>query len=349
MHKLIKLIQDINSLNANIMSKVIDHNSIKLLKIINCKIAFIKQLSEIKDCIEDLKRSGYKLKILQNLYKIAYESEDNEGLKVEDIPFTKVVSKKQSMNLRKIAIMNSALNFPMSNSNTPYVGLDAQLSFSTQNNIKLYSFDESIRCHSASLNRKKPFDKTEYEERLEFVFSKSFKQPRKIRSSCDKFCCNDVTEKYERLNKSCRMDYFLGPYNTKTKKRARCNSAMGRINTKIDSEDSSVKTTQVSINDFETIKGLSSGAYGKVCLVKKLSSGDYFAMKVIDKEITAEKSQEDYIRSEVTIMRSVDSDFIVKLYYSFQNDRYLFFVMEYMNGGDLGNILQNLGCLEEKV
>ena len=125
MHKLIKLIQDINSLNANIMSKVIDHNSIKLLKIINCKIAFIKQLSEIKDCIEDLKRSGYKLKILQNLYKIAYESEDNEEVKVEDIPFTKTTSKKKSMNLRKMAIKNNALNFLRSSSTKPYVSLDS--------------------------------------------------------------------------------------------------------------------------------------------------------------------------------------------------------------------------------
>ncbi len=106
---------------------------------------------------------------------------------------------------------------------------------------------------------------------------------------------------------------------------------------------------RVSIEDFEVMKGLSSGAYGKVCLAKKRSSGDYFALKIIDREKTIEKAQEDYIRSEVSIMRSVNSDYIVKLYYSFQNDNYLFFVMEYMNGGDLGNLLQNCGSIEEKV
>jgi serine/threonine-protein kinase RIM15 len=105
----------------------------------------------------------------------------------------------------------------------------------------------------------------------------------------------------------------------------------------------------VSIEDFEVMKGLSSGAYGKVCLVKKSSSGDHFAMKIIDREKTIEKAQEDFIRSEVTIMSNLNNDYVVKLYYTFQSDHYLFFVMEYMNGGDFGNLLQNIGQIEEKV
>lgn len=104
----------------------------------------------------------------------------------------------------------------------------------------------------------------------------------------------------------------------------------------------------MSVKDFEVIKGISSGAYGKVCLVKKSSSGDYFAMKIIDREKTIEKAQEDLVRSEVSIMRTLDNDFIVKLYYTFQNDYYLFFVMEYLNGGDLGSLLHTFGQVEEK-
>lgn len=84
-------------------------------------------------------------------------------------------------------------------------------------------------------------------------------------------------------------------------------------------------------------------------MAKKKSTGDYFAIKIIDREKTIEKSQEDLIRSEIEIMRSMNSDYTVKLYYSFQNEDYLFFVMDYMNGGDLGNVLQNMGQVEEKV
>ena len=106
---------------------------------------------------------------------------------------------------------------------------------------------------------------------------------------------------------------------------------------------------RISIQDFELIQGLSSGAYGQVCLVKKISSGDHFAMKMIDREKTIEKSQESFIESEINIMRNLNSDFIVKLYYSFQDEEYIYFVMEYLNGGDLGNLLSNCGQIEEKV
>ncbi len=105
----------------------------------------------------------------------------------------------------------------------------------------------------------------------------------------------------------------------------------------------------MSIEDFEIIRGLSSGAYGRVCLVKKNSSGDYFALKMIDREKTIAKAQEDYIMSEINILRNLDSDYIVKLYYSFQSEDYLYFVMDFMNGGDFGNLLQNCGTIEEKV
>jgi serine/threonine-protein kinase RIM15 len=108
-------------------------------------------------------------------------------------------------------------------------------------------------------------------------------------------------------------------------------------------------TRRLSIEDFEIIQGLSAGGYAQVCLVKKLSSGDYFAMKMIDKERTFAKAQEEYIASEISIMRDLNSDYVVKLYYSFQTQDYLCFVMDYMNGGDLGNLLQLLNAVEEKV
>lgn len=86
-----------------------------------------------------------------------------------------------------------------------------------------------------------------------------------------------------------------------------------------------------------------------MCLVQKISSGDYFALKVIDRQKTIEKNQEEYITSEVNIMKKLNTDYAVRLYYTFQNETHLFFVMEYMNGGDLGNVLQQYGQLDEKV
>ena len=72
-------------------------------------------------------------------------------------------------------------------------------------------------------------------------------------------------------------------------------------------------------------------------------------MKIIDREKTVERNQEEFISSEVNILAHQYSPYIVKLYYAFQNEKYLFFTMEYMVGGDLGNLLQHLGSLDEQV
>jgi len=83
--------------------------------------------------------------------------------------------------------------------------------------------------------------------------------------------------------------------------------------------------------------------------VQKISSGDYFAMKILDLEKTVEKEQEENVKREVEIMKNLNTDYVVKLYYSFKNETHLFFVMDYMNGGDLGSLLGNLGQLEKVV
>jgi len=72
-------------------------------------------------------------------------------------------------------------------------------------------------------------------------------------------------------------------------------------------------------------------------------------MKIIDREKTVEKKQEGNVQREVNIMKCLNTDYVVKLYYSFQTETHLFFVMEYMNGGDLGSLLSNFGQLDENV
>jgi serine/threonine-protein kinase RIM15 len=54
------------------------------------------------------------------------------------------------------------------------------------------------------------------------------------------------------------------------------------------------------------------------------------------------------VKAERTIlMTQADSDFTVKLFYTFQSRDYLYLVMEYLNGGDCAALIKALGCLEE--
>jgi Protein kinase domain len=97
-----------------------------------------------------------------------------------------------------------------------------------------------------------------------------------------------------------------------------------------------------TIDDFEVLKPISKGAYGRVFLVRKVSTGDLFALKVMNKA----EQKIDNVTAERNILARINNPFVVKLYYSFQSDDKLFLVMEYLNGGDVSSMLCSLFALD---
>jgi len=103
---------------------------------------------------------------------------------------------------------------------------------------------------------------------------------------------------------------------------------------------------RVSIEDFEIINRISSGAYGKVYLARKKKTRDLFAVKVQNKSDLLRKNMVDNVIAERRILSNVKTPFVVKLYYAFQSDKALFLVMEYCPGGDVATLLHNLGAFD---
>ncbi|EKE39564.1 protein kinase, putative [Entamoeba nuttalli P19] len=114
-------------------------------------------------------------------------------------------------------------------------------------------------------------------------------------------------------------------------------------------EDPQSKWQQVGLDDFEVIKKFSEGAYSKLYLVKKKTTGDVYAMKVSKKSDMKRKNVIDGVLAEKKILQLSNTRSVVKLYYAFQDSSNLFLVMEYCPGGDLRCILRNLNYLEESV
>ncbi|KAL5817837.1 hypothetical protein ACOSQ3_026215 [Xanthoceras sorbifolium] len=106
---------------------------------------------------------------------------------------------------------------------------------------------------------------------------------------------------------------------------------------------------RTSIDDFEIIKPISRGAFGRVFLAKKRTTGDLFAIKVLKKADMLRKNAVESILAERDILISVRNPFVVRFFYSFTCRENLYLVMEYLNGGDLYSLLRNLGCLDEEV
>ncbi|CAL8463108.1 g2642 [Coccomyxa elongata] len=105
----------------------------------------------------------------------------------------------------------------------------------------------------------------------------------------------------------------------------------------------------VSIEDFEVIKPISRGAFGRVYLARKRTTGDLFAIKVMRKRDLIRKNLVENACFEKEIMSSANNPFIVRSYYSFTSKDNLYIVMEYISGGDTASLLRGMGALDESV
>ncbi|GAA5839142.1 hypothetical protein JCM3766R1_002269 [Sporobolomyces carnicolor] len=125
-------------------------------------------------------------------------------------------------------------------------------------------------------------------------------------------------------------------------------SAQLALSPRLPSAVPSSRTRASSIKDFKILKPISKGAFGSVYLAKKVTTGDYYAIKVLKKSDMVAKNQVTNVKAErMILMTTAESNFVVKLYYTFQSKDYLYLVMEYLNGGDCGALVKNLGGLTE--
>lgn len=104
-----------------------------------------------------------------------------------------------------------------------------------------------------------------------------------------------------------------------------------------------------SIKDFEIIKPISRGAFGSVFLAKKVTTGDYYAIKALKKSDMIAKNQITNVKAERTILiNQASSPHVAKLFFSFQSKEYLYLVMEYLNGGDCATLIKTLQSIPEE-
>jgi RAC serine/threonine-protein kinase len=92
---------------------------------------------------------------------------------------------------------------------------------------------------------------------------------------------------------------------------------------------------QVTIDDFEMLKVLGKGTFGKVMLARERATNELYAIKVLKKEVILEKEEVTHTLTENQVLQSTDHPFLTSLKYSFQTKDLLCFVLEYVNGGEL--------------
>ncbi|KAL5259857.1 hypothetical protein ACHWQZ_G010094 [Mnemiopsis leidyi] len=92
----------------------------------------------------------------------------------------------------------------------------------------------------------------------------------------------------------------------------------------------------VKYTDFEMIRFIGKGSFGKVILAKHKETGKHYALKVLEKRLIIVKNEAKHIMAERNVLiRNVKHPFLVGLKYSFKTRDKLFFVLDYVNGGEL--------------
>ena len=103
-------------------------------------------------------------------------------------------------------------------------------------------------------------------------------------------------------------------------------------------------------DDFEPIKVLGKGGYGKVLLVKQKSTGKLNAQKQLKKAtVTIRTKTLEYTKAERQILQDVRHPFIVKLFYAFQDHSKLYLILQYAEGGELWTHLEAEKMFSEQV
>jgi len=115
-----------------------------------------------------------------------------------------------------------------------------------------------------------------------------------------------------------------------------------------ESEEEERPVKETSLADFECMKVLGIGAFGRVLLVRYKETGQIFAMKTLLKSQVANTDRAiRNLKSERHILNN-DHPFLVHLHFSFQTDDTLYLVMDYLAGGDLFFHMRRRGRFTEK-
>lgn len=102
-------------------------------------------------------------------------------------------------------------------------------------------------------------------------------------------------------------------------------------------------------DDFELLKVVGKGSFGKVFQVRKRDTGQIYAMKVLKKEQLLKRKQVAHTQTERKVLEEIDHPFIVSLRFAFQTQDKLYMVLDYFSGGELFFHLKSNGRFSEEL
>ena len=122
------------------------------------------------------------------------------------------------------------------------------------------------------------------------------------------------------------------------------------VRQEVDSNGNSVsKYVKKGVKDFNFGRTLGEGSYSTVLAATDRESHKEYAIKVLDKRHIIKEKKVKYVNIERdTLNRLTDHPGVVRLYYTFQDERSLYFVLDVASGGELLGVLKRIGTFDEE-
>lgn len=112
-------------------------------------------------------------------------------------------------------------------------------------------------------------------------------------------------------------------------------------------ESSSVQTAKgvrkYHLDDYQIIKTVGTGTFGRVCLCRDRISEKYCAMKILAMTEVIRLKQIEHVKNERNILREIRHPFVISLEWSTKDDSNLYMIFDYVCGGELFTYLRNAG------
>ena len=95
-----------------------------------------------------------------------------------------------------------------------------------------------------------------------------------------------------------------------------------------------------SLGDFDVLRTLGTGSFGRVHLVQSKHNQRFYAVKVLKKHQVVKMKQVEHTNDERSMLQEVKHPFLITLWGTFQDSRNLYMVMDFVEGGELFSLLR---------
>ncbi|XP_058458368.1 cAMP-dependent protein kinase catalytic subunit PRKX [Malaya genurostris] len=100
---------------------------------------------------------------------------------------------------------------------------------------------------------------------------------------------------------------------------------------------------EYDLDDFQILKTIGTGTFGRVCLCRDRHTDKYWAMKILAMADVIRLKQIEHVKNEKNILQEIDHPFIVNMRWHNKDDCCLYMLFEYVSGGELFSYLRNAG------